>query len=426
MNPVARWVGLLGVVLAIATCVGWVTTPSLGGLGLVMFWLGILSLPVVWLVALVLAGLTERYPGIQPAVGSISKTCAGTAVLGLLVLTTLEMQYRESNPIPRMQFENKQPLIYLQRPDPILGWRGAPNFTKVMDFLSGVRQFTTNSRGFRDIEQELDPDRPRVVVIGDSVPLGWGGDVEDSLTPRLRKILPDAQLFNASWQAYTKDQIAWSYRVMARPLSPKVVVMMFLSDPFEDTSQPLYYGWRKPYYLLDGEQLILKGTPVRFDNSAVQNRTFYRNWQIQRITGPVSAWHYLTHDFIRTHSAFGRQVLNTLQWREVNNSGMPPINALESKILSKLKAEIEADGAHLIVVPTPRKGLFQHAEDPVRAMQRHLEGYRRLGIDTFDITPLLLGNWAKCFNQDAHPNALAIKRIQRPLSERIRSYLTRE
>lgn len=422
-TPIVRWITWLGIVIAIGMAVGRWTAPALGGLGPAIFWIGMVALPFVLTTAAVLLHLIEHYPNIRPALTSISQACGVATFIGALALATLEAQYRAFHPIPAMEFESKDPLIYLQRPDPDLGWRSAPNYSLPMDFLSGTRGFTTNSRGFRDIEQDLDLTKPRVVIIGDSFPLGWGGDVEDSITPVLRKTLPEAQIFNASWQAYTKDQIRWSYQKMARPLKPKVVVMMLMSDPFRDTSLPLYFGLRKPYNLLDGDKLILAGTPVEFYKNAEENRAYYTEWQARRVSGPVSAWRYLTHDFLLAYSAFGRQVVTTLEWRDAQRLGMPPLDAVEAKIMSTLRAEVEADGAHLIVVPSPRVDIFKVLKDPVRAMQRYLDDYRHLGIDTMDITPLLLKDWPQCFNGDKHPNALAIQRIHGPLGDRIRAHL---
>lgn len=422
-TPIVRGITWLGIVIAIGVAVGQWTTPALGGLGPALFWIGIVVLPFVLTTVAVLLYLLERYPNIQHTLGSVFQACSVVAFIGLLALATLEAQYRASHPIPPMEFESKDPLIYLQRPDPVLGWRSARNYSVPMDFLSGTRRFTTNSLGFRDIQQELDPNRPRVVIIGDSFPLGWGGDVQDSITPMLRKVLPEAQIFNASWQAYSKDQIRWSYQKLARPLQPRVVVMMLMSDPFRDTSLPLYFGLRKPYNLLDGDKLIQAGTPVEFYKNAEENRAYHTEWQARRVSGPVSAWHFLTHDFIRAHSAFGRQVLTTLEWREAQRLGMPPIDAIESKIMSKLKAEVEADGAHLIVVPSPRIDIFKVMKDPIWSMQRHLDSYRKLGIDTVDITPLLVEDWSRCFNAEKHPNALAIRRLHGSLGDHIRPHL---
>jgi hypothetical protein len=421
--PVVRWVTYLGILIVIGSTVGLTTTPALGALGPALAWIGILVLPVVLTTIVVTLRLVEQHPHIQASLGFVGAGGITAGLIGLLVIVVLELQYRASHPIPPMQLSSKDTLMYLQRADPILGWRGSPNYSRPMDFRGGPRQFTTNSRGFRDIEQDVDPKRPHVVIIGDSFPIGWGSDVEDSIATHLRRTLAEAQIFNASWQSYGKDQVAWSYRVLAKPLRPKVVVMMLLSNPFRDTSKPLYFGLRKPHYLLEGGKLVLAGSPVQHYKDEETNRLYFQDWQAQRINGPASAWHYLTRDFILENSAFGQRVLNTLERREINGPGVPPIDAVESKILSNLKAEIEADGAHLIVVPAPRPEFFRFAAKPAQAMERHLDGYRDLGIDTVDITTLLLTAWKSCFNRDAHPNALASQRIALPLADRIRPYL---
>ncbi len=422
-TPIARVLAGGSLLMLAAAAVGWATPPTFGGLGPTIFWLGLLTAPLAFASAVVMVWLLGRHAGLQPALRTVGSSALGSLLITLLVLSTLELQYQSSHPLPPLQLSSKDPMIYLQRPDPDLGWRGARDYSRTMDFLSGPHLFATNSRGFRDLEQEPDPERARVVIIGDSFPLGWGADVEESITPALRRAAPETQFFNASWQGYGKDQIAWSYQKLARPLRPQVVLMMFMCEPFRDTSQPLYHGLRKPYQVLEGDQLRLIGAPARPLQDAASNLIYRRHWHAARIDGPGAAWRFLSREFPWEHSAFARRVITTLDWRQANAQGLPPIDRIEAKILAHLLQQTKADGAHLIVVPAPRRSLFQHTDDPHRAMQRHLRGYRQLGIETLDITPLLLDDWRRCYNLDAHPNNLAIERIQGLLSRRIRAAL---
>ena len=250
---------------------------TLGGFGMALLWLAIVVVPGLLLAAGIIGALSDRHPTIGATLDAlwravwISLACIGAAAL------VLEWQFRTTHPLPQVRFASPDSLTYLQRPDPVLGWRGAKDFSQRVAFITGTRVFKTNSLGFRDIEQTIDQ-RPHVVVLGDSFPNAWGLDVEDGIVHQIRTKLPGAQLFNASWHGYGKDQIAWSYRRLARPLQPRVVVMMFIIDPFKDTSRPIYAGIRKPYYLRAGDALELAGTPVLYHQGAAADRAYYGDW----------------------------------------------------------------------------------------------------------------------------------------------------
>jgi hypothetical protein len=336
-------------------------------------------------------------------------------------LVAVEIRTRYAGPMQHQVYVSDDQLIHLQRPHPELGWIGAPEYEVDQEFPGRTLRFATNSQGFRDIEQTPDPARPHLVIIGDSFPLGWGNELADSAGPILRAALPEFQVFNAAWQGWSKDQIAWSYQLLARPLTPRVVLMMFVVDPAIDGSLPLYLGLRKPYCLLRQGHLLREGIPVRSLAPVEDNIRYFRAWEAARVTDPLAALRFCLQEFPRRYTALGQRLLPDYDWAEVDRSGLEPIDAIEAAIMEQLAAAVQRDGARLIVVPAPRRSLFANAKDPGAAMVRHLDGYRRLGLETVDIMPALGDDWQACLNPEEHLNGEGMRRIRALLVQHVRA-----
>lgn len=157
-------------------------------------------------------------------------------------------------------FEDETSLLYQY--DPTLGW--FPTASTTDRFLaSRVIGITNNSLGFR--AAEFSPDRrPRLLFLGDS--FVWGFDVEASerFTDKLQGNHPEWNVFNLGVSGYGTDQ---EYLLLQRyfdRLRPQVVFLVFCTetDPFDNSWNSRYGGYFKPYYLVEGSRLRLRGVPV--------------------------------------------------------------------------------------------------------------------------------------------------------------------
>jgi hypothetical protein len=146
--------------------------------------------------------------------------------------------------------------------DPELGWFPVPNSKKT---FTGSRTIHVehNSRGFRDAEHVLDT-RPRMIFLGDS--FVWGYDVEqqERFTEKLRDKLPGWSVYNLGVSGYGTDQ---EYLLLKRHYDfyrPQIVFLVFCRDnDDDDNSRNVRYGvYYKPYFMLDGSHLSLRGVPV--------------------------------------------------------------------------------------------------------------------------------------------------------------------
>ncbi|MCA8954888.1 MAG: SGNH/GDSL hydrolase family protein [Planctomycetes bacterium] len=403
------------------SAVGGLAGTWLGGYGPALLWLGALAAQAALLAAVALRALLRRAPDLAPKVDAVAAALLRAGALALAAFLAAEWATRSDHPLPQREWASVDTLEHDRIPDPLLGWRNAASYRRIHEFADGPREFATNSLGFRDIEQQRDPTRPCVVILGDSYPLAWGSGVEDGMTPRLRADLPGVQVFNAACGGWGKDQIAMSFDRLARPLRPDVVLMAYLVLPNE-TSSPLLEGLRKPYYLLHDGNLSLHGLPVLFHQSAAANRHYYGVWQGQRIHGPRTALEFLI-DTLRDSSTIVHRTCPPFDWRRIDATGLPPIDAVESAILAQLRRDVEASGARLLLALSPCTSLLANARDPVAAMRRHVAGYHAVGIETFDLTPWVVEDWHSCFNAEAHPNGVANQRARAALAARVRALL---
>jgi lysophospholipase L1-like esterase len=105
----------------------------------------------------------------------------------------------------------------------------------------------TNSHGYRDSERSKDgATKPRVAVLGDSFPFGFGVEVEDAFPQRLQELLPDAEVLNfgetghhtAMTHALLRDHVlAWQ---------PKVVLLAFCMNDVVEQVIPESRSRRRP------------------------------------------------------------------------------------------------------------------------------------------------------------------------------------
>ncbi len=95
---------------------------------------------------------------------------------------------------------------------------------------------TTNSLGFRG--PELDPEKPLVAVLGDSVTFGYGIEDAETMPAKLQELLPDFNVLNAAVPGYHMGQQLATYREKVMPLKPEALIIVYhFNDLIEDT------GW---------------------------------------------------------------------------------------------------------------------------------------------------------------------------------------
>ncbi len=95
----------------------------------------------------------------------------------------------------------------------------------------------TNSHGYRDIERQKEgATKPRIAVLGDSFPFGFGVEMEDAFPTDLQELLPDAEVLNFGETGHHTAMTHALLRERVLAWKPKVVLLVFcMNDIVEQT-----------------------------------------------------------------------------------------------------------------------------------------------------------------------------------------------
>lgn len=154
---------------------------------------------------------------------------------GALRLTGLE----KGHPLP--------PPIYQNSPQQEIGYALKPNMREHA-FRSTVQ---TNSLGFRS--QELDPEKPTVAVLGDSITFGYGIENDETIPAHLNTLLENRfNILNTAVPGYGLGQEIATYKISIAPLHPTTVILIFHWNDLE---------YQEPASLDTNGNLVPRGTP---------------------------------------------------------------------------------------------------------------------------------------------------------------------
>lgn len=149
---------------------------------------------------------------------------------------------------------------------PAYGWLHRPHAKDYWyRYSDGTKQIVAiNSEGFSDEEFPVkkDPQVRRIAIIGDSVMLGWEVPKGDRFLEVLRRSFrhkkKKIEFLNFSIRGYGPDQSLLILKDKVVPYSPDVIVYSFCVNDLEDIEQ----HQNKPFFVLEGNRLLLKNSPV--------------------------------------------------------------------------------------------------------------------------------------------------------------------
>ncbi len=210
--------------------------------------------------------------------------------------------------------------------DSALGWRRKRRYEK-----DSIRHNSRGYRGARDYEP--DPDRLRILAIGDSQTYGLFIPDESTYCSQLERIA-GAEVINTGVTAYGVDQamLMWEQEGMA--LNPSIVLLGYFVDDFHRNALSVR-DRPKPHFVLDAQsqQFQLQGVPVpTFETLATSGELDYGmrirlvdlvQYTIRRVRRGLAI---LDHDKLRRRER------------------------LSEYLLTRLRDSVEAAGAELIVV----------------------------------------------------------------------------
>jgi lysophospholipase L1-like esterase len=148
--------------------------------------------------------------------------------------------------------------------DPRLGWAHRPGQRGRFSGPGFRVPVTINSSGLRDRERtrERSAGVRRVLVLGDSFGWGYGVPRESCVVARLEGAIPRLEVVNGSVSGYgTAQELLW-YRLEGRRYQTDWVLLLVSDNDVSDDCGPSIYWYRKPYFVLEGDSLALRGVPV--------------------------------------------------------------------------------------------------------------------------------------------------------------------
>jgi hypothetical protein len=155
-----------------------------------------------------------------------------------------------------------------------LGWAPLENITWIeKDKRYVVHQNQFGLRASDDMQLKKTSGRKRVLVLGDSYVWGVGASQEELFTaPEVYGT--NDELINCGVSGYGTDQEYLFYLLKGQKFDVDQVVVAFtLYNDVENNLNPKQYSYLKPYFTLNGGQLVLHNDHVRY--SMVDN--FFRD-----------------------------------------------------------------------------------------------------------------------------------------------------
>lgn len=316
------------------------------------------------------------------------KAKIGLAVFSmLLVAGMLEGVLRVLPQRPAPRGKGNLPWIAYHK---TIGWENLAGYSgrqvKPGAFDVGIR---INSLGLRgpDCPAEPLPDRPRILVIGDSFTFGHGVDTEDTFSARLQALLPETEVLNAGIVGVGHDQQLLWLRERGLGLKPDLIVWAYSSADIPrntvyfrrlaDPQTGLDFG--KPRYVMKGDRLELIHVPTPLPE------------QVEAAIADFLRAHEALQPAVVRHSRLCRFVADRLQAMLERREQMRLAPALIREF-----AEVAREHAvPLLVINLPVEKWLATRNPLERIKQRMADGlWRRtmteLGSDALDLTGAFL------------------------------------
>ena len=156
---------------------------------------------------------------------------------------------------------------------PVVGYTFVPEVRARIPHETGgylVRANKTGFRADREFKAERTPGMRRSLLFGDSFPAGDGVSNGQRYADRLEQEVERLEVYNYGLPGSGTDQQYLAYREFAGPIQHDLLIISVLVENIRrivsayreylnDQGEPVLYA--KPYYLLEGKELVLKNSP---------------------------------------------------------------------------------------------------------------------------------------------------------------------
>jgi hypothetical protein len=228
-----------------------------------------------------------------------------------------------------------------------LGWAPLENITYVeKENRYFVHQNQFGLRTSDEIQLKKTSGRKRTLVLGDSYVWGVGASQEELFTdPRVYGT--NDEIINGGVSGYGTDQEYLFYLRTGQKFDVDQVVLAFtLYNDVENNLNSKQYSYLKPYFTLNGGQLVLHNDHVRYSAVDTFFRNLNRDCRVWNIAG--QGFHGLINTLLRKPR---KQLAPDVVVSEADRQGIE----LTLAIINQLKEAVAARHAEFYVVFIPYK-----------------------------------------------------------------------
>jgi hypothetical protein len=137
--------------------------------------------------------------------------------------------------------------------DSKLGWSNTPKVSYVEDDVT----YTFNSSGFRS--KEVDLSKKHILVVGDSIALGYGVQDDETLSYYLNSRFKEYQVLNMGVVGYGIDQYYLNLKKYVDKLNPALIIIIIcMANDKEGTASDARHGKSKPLFVIDRTERAVK------------------------------------------------------------------------------------------------------------------------------------------------------------------------
>jgi len=250
---------------------------------------------------------------------------------------------------------------------PLLGYAGVPNLETWFILPDFKHRIVNNSRGFRDKERMYEKGaRKRIVALGDSTAWGWGVEAEERFSDIVEKRLKGWEVINLAQAGYSTDQELLVLETEGLKYRPDIVILLFdRNDVVEGNNAKIIDGMQpKPFFVAEGDRLILKNTPVPCDSAYWMKKAMLASsyGEPGGGGGSLRAWRYWREE-IFTRSYFYNWLMFRLAHPAWSKSGSSETASdrqelekrmqLTKRLLKEIDRLCTQNGARLVIADIP-------------------------------------------------------------------------
>lgn len=129
------------------------------------------------------------------------------------------------------RMESRKPHLHQASAIPGVHYSFVPNLKNERGY--NWERISTNSLGFRG--PELDPNKPDIVLVGDSFVFGFGMNDDESQDAHLQRAFPDYDVVNMGVNGYNIEQEARAFMARPKEIDPALLIVEFV---FNDMKPP--------------------------------------------------------------------------------------------------------------------------------------------------------------------------------------------